>query len=153
MADKLYISETPDDVKNAKGLHLITQNTPNGQATQIMLEELGAKYGTKWTTTVISISTNEQKKEWFLRLNPNGRIPTLVDNTQSPPVPVIETSAQMLYLLKFFDKEDVFGFKDDLERLNCLEWMFFWHVSNEFPFPSPHRLTWSRVVVLLTKDR
>ena len=135
MADKLYISETPDDVKNAKGLHLITQNTPNGQATQIMLEELGAKYGTKWTTSVINISTNVQKSEWFLRLNPNGRIPTLVDNSQSPPVSVIETSAQLLYLLKFHDKEDVFGFKDDLERLNCLEWMFFWHVGLTIPLP------------------
>jgi glutathione S-transferase len=129
MADNLYISETPKDVSSAKGLHLITQNTPNGQATQIMLEELGAKYGTEWTTTVINIMTNEQKKEWFLRLNPNGRIPTLVDNTKTPPVPVIETSAQLLYLLKFFDKDDEFGFKDELERINALEWMFFWHVS------------------------
>lgn len=149
MADKLYISSTPDDIKNAKGLHLITQNTPNGQATQIMLEELGAKYGTQWTTSVINISTNVQKDEWFLRLNPNGRIPTLVDNTQSPPVPVIETSAQLLYLLKFFDKEDAFGFKDEFERLNCLEWMFFWHVSlAELPPPS-HLcvLTLPRVVV------
>lgn len=63
MADKLYISETPDDVKNAKGLHLITQNTPNGQAVQIFLEELNEAYGTNWTTTLINISTNEQKKE------------------------------------------------------------------------------------------
>ena len=64
MADKLYISETPKEISEAKGLHLITQNTPNGQATQILLEELGAKYGTQWTTSVIDISTNEQKKEW-----------------------------------------------------------------------------------------
>lgn len=52
--DSLYISETPDDVKNAKGLTLITQNTPNGQATQIILEELAAKYGTKWDTKLIN---------------------------------------------------------------------------------------------------
>ena len=136
MTDKLYVDATPDDVKNAKGLHLITQNTPNGQATQIMLEELGAAYGTKWTTSVINISTNVQKDEWFLRLNPNGRIPTLVDNTQSPPVPVIETSAQMLYLLKFFDKEDQFGFKDEFERLNALEWMFFWHGTSHLSLTS-----------------
>src|SRR6266511_5348907 len=42
-----------------------------------------------------NISTNEQKKEWFLRLNPNGRIPVLVDNTKSPPFPVMETSAEL----------------------------------------------------------
>jgi len=126
-SNNLYISETPSDVKNAKGLHLITQNTPNGQATQVMLEELAEKHNTEWTTTVINISTNEQKKEWFLRLNPNGRIPTLVDNSQSPPFPVIETSAQILYLIKFFDKDDTFGFKDELERNEALQWMFFWH--------------------------
>lgn len=125
--NNLYIAETPAEVKNAKGLHLITQNTPNGQATQIILEELADKYGTEWTTTLINISTNEQKKEWFLRLNPNGRIPTLVDNSQSPPFPVIETSAQIFYLLKFYDKDDTFGFKDELERNEALQWTFFWH--------------------------
>lgn len=67
--DNLYVSSTPDEVKNAKGLHLITMNTPNGQATQIMLEELKLKYGTDWTTQVINISTNVQKEECmsFLR--------------------------------------------------------------------------------------
>ena len=127
MADYLYIAETPKDVKEAKGLHLITQSTPNGQATQILLEELADTYGTNWTTTLINISTNEQKKEWFLRLNPNGRIPVLVDNNQSPPFPVIETSAQLLYLLKVYDKEDKFGFKDEFERSQALQWLFFWH--------------------------
>ena len=68
----LYTDETPDEVKNAKGLHLITMNTPNGQAVQIFLEELKDVYGLEWTTTVINIMTNEQKKDWFLRLDPNG---------------------------------------------------------------------------------
>lgn len=126
-ANPLYISETPSEVSSATGLHLITQNTPNGQATQILLEELADVYSTTWTTTLINISTNEQKKEWFLRLNPNGRIPVLVDNTQSPPFSVIETSAQLLYLAKFVDKNDIFGFKDDLERNEALQWLFFWH--------------------------
>ncbi|KAI1251997.1 hypothetical protein MGN70_006569 [Eutypa lata] len=127
MADHLYIAETPKDVSSAKGLHLITQNTPNGQATQILLEELADAYGLTWGTTLINISTNEQKKEWFLRLNPNGRIPTLVDNSQSPPFPVIETSAQLLYLLQFYDKENKFGFADPLEQNEVLQWLFFWH--------------------------
>lgn len=126
----LYIADTPLEVSSSKGLVLITQNTPNGQATQIMLEELADAYGSStvdWTTVLINIMTNEQKKEWFLRLNPNGRIPTLVDNTQDPPFPVIETSAQLLYLLKFFDKQDRFGFTDELDRNVALQWMFFWH--------------------------
>ena len=77
-----------------------------------------------------------QKDEWFLRLNPNGRIPTLVDNSQSPPFPVHETSAEMLYLLKFADKEDKFGFKDELERNECLQWLFFWHGEHNLPPPT-----------------
>ena len=55
--------------KNAKGIHLITMNTPNGQAVQVLLEELKDAYGTEWTTTVIDIMTNEQKKEWLVRIN------------------------------------------------------------------------------------
>lgn len=118
-----------------------------------MLEELADVYGTEWTTTLMYVSllaaivlreesllsdpmflgrnimTNEQKKDWFLRLNPNGRIPILLDNTQSPPFPVMETSAELLYLLKFADKNDVFGFKDELERNEALQWLFFWHGS------------------------
>ena len=76
-----------------------------------------------------NIMTNDQKKDWFLRLDPNGRIPILVDHTQSPPFPVMETSAELLYLLKFADKDDVFGFKDELERSQALQWLFFWHGS------------------------
>jgi Glutathione S-transferase, N-terminal domain len=104
-------------------------STPNGQKVQILLEELALAYSTTWTTTTLNIMTNEQKKEWFLRLNPNGRIPVLIDNTQTPPFPVMETSAELLYLLKFADKEDRFGFKDELERNQCLQWLFFWHGS------------------------
>ncbi|QIX01279.1 hypothetical protein AMS68_006796 [Peltaster fructicola] len=147
----LYTSETPDDVKNAKGLHLITQSTPNGQATQIFLEELKDVYGTEWTTTLINISTNVQKSDWFLRLNPNGRIPVLVDNTQSPPFAVHETSAQLFYLLKFADKKDVFGFTDDLERNEALQWTFFFHGSaapyfgqwNHFNKAAPEKLPYA----------
>lgn len=89
--------------------------------------------------------TNKQKEDWFLRLDPNGsrygccvtnrkltivgRIPVLVDHTQSPPFCVMETSAELLYLLKFADKEDVFGFTDELERNEALQWLFFWHGS------------------------
>lgn len=68
--DKLYISETPKEVSEAKGLHLITMSTPNGQAVQIMLEELADAYGTQWTTTLINIMTNEQKNEWSVCLFP-----------------------------------------------------------------------------------
>lgn len=155
-----------------KGLHLITQSTPNGRKVQILLEELKEVYGTEcksWslthpalsqghiltpeimivTVTLIDIDTMEQKKDWFLKLDPNGtlsiietlaknwsvidsssgRIPVVVDNTKTPPFPVMETSAILLYLEKEYDLNDTFGFKDELERNECLQWMFFWHGS------------------------
>lgn len=125
----LYGDDTPASVKNSKGLHLVTQSTPNGQKVQIMLEELALLYGTTWDFTLINIATNEQKKDWFLRLNPNGRIPVIIDNTLSPPFPVMETSAELLYLLKKYDGDDALGFSDELERSECLQWLFFWHGS------------------------
>ncbi|KAI9640377.1 hypothetical protein NHQ30_011122 [Ciborinia camelliae] len=119
----------PADHEMIKGLHLITMSTPNGKKVQILLEELKAAYGTEYTHTLLHVMTNEQKKDWFLKLNPNGRIPILVDNTKTPPFPVMETSAELLYLLKEYDRKDLFGFKDKLERSECLQWLFYWHGS------------------------
>lgn len=81
----------------------------------------------------------------------SGRIPTLVDNSQSPPFPVHETSAQLFYLLKFADKKDVFGFTDDLERNEALQWTFFWHGSgapyvgqvNHFTKAAPEKIPYA----------
>src|SRR6266542_6927605 len=42
---------------------------------------------------------------------------------------LMETSAELLYLLKFADKDDIFGFKDEFENSECLQWLFFWHGS------------------------
>jgi hypothetical protein len=57
-------------------LQLLTENTPNGKKVQILLEELHDVYGTSWATRLIDLETDEQKKSWFLRLNPNGSIHT-----------------------------------------------------------------------------
>lgn len=129
MSHNLYTDETPPSVKNAKGIHLISMSTPNGQKVQIFLEELKDAYGLDFSTTLIHIMTNEQKKDWFLRLDPNGRIPVLVDNTKSPPFTVHETSAELQYLQKSVDKDNKFGFADELEQNQSLQWLFFWHGS------------------------
>jgi hypothetical protein len=42
-------------MKSNQGLHLVTQNTPNGQKVQIFLEELADVYGTQWTTTLMLV--------------------------------------------------------------------------------------------------
>ncbi|ATZ57422.1 hypothetical protein BCIN_15g00060 [Botrytis cinerea B05.10] len=137
MTSQPYDEKTPLDVKSAKGLHLVTENTPNGQKVQILLEELADAYGTEWTTTLLDTSTNEQKKDWFLRLNPNGRIPIIIDNFQSPPFPLMETSAELLYLLRL-DKNHQFGFIDEIEQSELLQWLFFWHGSGA-PYQGNYR--------------
>lgn len=64
---------------------------------------------------------------------PNGRIPALIDNSRKSldgtdaPFSVFETGAILLYLAKFYDTDDAFGFKDPLERNECLQWIFFQH--------------------------
>ncbi|KAJ5664426.1 hypothetical protein N7507_005157 [Penicillium longicatenatum] len=125
----LYTERTPAAVRNAKGLHLITCSTPNGKKVQIFLEELKDVYGTEWTTSLINIDTDEQKKPWFLRLNPNGRIPVLIDNTGQQPFPVIESSAELLYLVETVDKHHHFSFSDGKEKSQMMQWLIFWHAS------------------------
>ncbi|KAJ5553825.1 hypothetical protein N7513_003784 [Penicillium frequentans] len=127
----LYTEKTPEAVRNAKGLHLITCSTPNGKKVQILLEELKDVYGLEWTTSFIDIDTDEQKKPWFLKLNPNGRIPVLIDNTGQQPFPVMESSAELLYLVETVDKDNHFSFSDGKEQSQMMQWLIFWHASGQ----------------------
>lgn len=63
----------------------------------------------------------------------------------------METSAELLYLLKDVDKDNKFGFTDDLERSECLQWTFFWHGSgapyqgqvNHFTRAAPEKIPYA----------
>ena len=57
-------------------IELFTSATPNGWKASITLEELGLPY----TVHHIKMDTLEQKEPWYLKINPNGRIPTIVDH-------------------------------------------------------------------------
>ncbi|KAJ5822831.1 hypothetical protein N7447_005171 [Penicillium robsamsonii] len=127
----LYTETTPAVVKNAKGLHLITCLTPNGKKVQILLEELKDIYGLEWTTSLIDIDTDEQKKPWFLKLNPNGKIPVLIDNTGEQPFPVLESSAELLYLIETTDKDHQLSFSNVKEQSQMMQWLIFWHASGQ----------------------
>ncbi|KAJ5130446.1 uncharacterized protein N7515_006485 [Penicillium bovifimosum] len=76
---------------------LYTWTTGNGFKVSITLEELGLPYKTE----AINISTNRQKEEWFLNINPNGRIPAILDGGQR----VFESGAIMTYLVDKYDTE------------------------------------------------
>jgi GSH-dependent disulfide-bond oxidoreductase len=74
-------------------IDLYTAATPNGWKISIALEELGLAY----TVHQLSLSQQEQKQDWYLKLNPNGRIPTIVDRGNDD-FAVFESGAILVYL-------------------------------------------------------
>ena len=74
-------------------IELYTASTPNGWKASVTLEELDIAYNVH----DINLSTEAQKEPWFLELNPNGRIPVIVDTVNDDFV-VFETGAIMVYL-------------------------------------------------------
>ena len=93
---------------------LYTSATPNGYKVSIMLEELKLKY----KVHKIDLGKQTQKEKWFLKLNPNGRIPVLKDNENNK---VIFESGAILYYLaikynKFFIEE---------KRTEIMQWLMF----------------------------
>ncbi|KAJ8612253.1 hypothetical protein CTAYLR_002897 [Chrysophaeum taylorii] len=94
-----------------------TQSTMNGWKPVIMLEELGVEYEVR----EVSFDKREQKSEWYLKLNPNGRIPTIVDRGNEDFV-VFESGAILWYLAEKYGK---FLSTDANERSATLQWLFF----------------------------
>lgn len=74
-------------------IELYTSATPNGHKISIALEEMGVPY----TARAIELSSLEQREPWFLELNPNGRIPVIVDHDNDDFV-VFESGAILNYL-------------------------------------------------------
>jgi len=93
---------------------LYTAATPNGWKISIALEEMGLPY----TVRVIDFAHKEQKEEWYLKLNPNGRIPTLVDDDFA----VFESGAILIYLA---EKTGKFLPKDVRGRSLVIQWLMF----------------------------
>jgi len=74
-------------------IDLYTAATPNGHKASVTLEELGLPYAVH----PIDLSAGEQKQDWYLKINPNGRIPAIVDRSEDGFV-VFESGAIMVYL-------------------------------------------------------
>ncbi|KAJ7937116.1 glutathione S-transferase [Mycena leptocephala] len=109
---------------------LYTAGTPNGHKVSVYLEELKALYpNVDYDFEKIDISTNVQKEPWFIALNPNGRIPVLVDRSRDNFV-VFETAAILLYLADHYDKDKRFFFDSQTspnDYSEMLQWIFFAH--------------------------
>jgi GSH-dependent disulfide-bond oxidoreductase len=98
-------------------IDLYTASTPNGWKASITLEELGLPY----TTQAIDLMKQEQKASWFLKINPNARIPAIVDRAAGD-FAVFESGAIMLYLSEMTGKlmpHDAKG------RSQVIQWLMF----------------------------
>ena len=99
-------------------IELITWTTPNGEKPAIMLEECELRYELR----MLDISTGQQKESEFLAINPNGRIPAIVDRDGERATRVFESGAILIYLA---EKSGRLLARSGAERAEALAWMFF----------------------------
>ena len=105
-------------------LQLYSLGTPNGVKVTIMLEELLAAghTGAEYDAWLIDIGEGEQFGSGFVEINPNSKIPALLDRSENPPVRVFESGAMLVYLAEKFD---AFLPTERAKRAECLSWLFW----------------------------
>src|SRR5690606_206286 len=105
-------------------LQLYSLATPNGAKVTIMLEELLALgfEGAEYDAHLIRINEGDQFSSGFVAVNPNSKIPAMVDRSVDPPVRIFESGSILLYLAEKFG---AFLPKDLHGRTECLNWLFW----------------------------
>jgi glutathione S-transferase len=98
-------------------IELLTADTPNGFKVSIALEEMGLPYSYRH----IKLADGEHKQDWYLALNPNGRIPTIIDHDLNDFV-VFESGAILIYLA---EKTGKLLPKDVPGRSQVMQWLMF----------------------------
>jgi glutathione S-transferase len=98
-------------------IDLYTAATPNGHKASVALEELGLPY----TVHPINLAGNEQKQPWFLAINPNGRIPAIIDR-EADDFAVFESGAILIYLA---EKTGRLMPSDAKGRSRVIQWLMF----------------------------
>ncbi len=98
-------------------IELYTAATPNGWKVSILLEELGLPY----TVRALSLQDGQQHEPWYVKLNPNGRIPTIVDK-DAGDFTIFESGAILIYLA---DKAGRLLPKDPKRRSEVIQWVMF----------------------------
>jgi GST-like protein len=104
-------------------LQLYSLATPNGVKVTVLLEEL-LELGrdAEYDAFLINIGEGEQFGSGFVAINPNSKIPALLDRSTSPPTRVFESGAMLIYLAEKFD---ALYPKDPSARAECLSWLMW----------------------------
>jgi GST-like protein len=105
-------------------LQLYSLATPNGVKVTVLLEELLAlgKSGAEYDAYLINIGEGDQFGSGFVEVNPNSKIPALLDRSTSPATRVFESGAILVYLAEKFD---AFLPTEPSARAECMSWLFW----------------------------
>ncbi|WP_413479393.1 glutathione-dependent disulfide-bond oxidoreductase [Vibrio hibernica] len=106
-------------------IQLHSMGTPNGQKVTIMLEELLAKgvTGAEYDAYLIKIGDSDQFSSGFVEVNPNSKIPALVDRSGDDPINVFESGSILLYLAEKFGYFLPTAIEDRVKVMNWLFWL------------------------------
>jgi len=106
-------------------LQLYSLGTPNGVKVTVMLEELleAGHKGAEYDAWLINIGEGNQFGSDFVAINPNSKIPALLDRSTNPPTRVFESGAILLYLSEKFG--GAFMPKDMSARAECWSWLMW----------------------------
>ncbi len=112
-------------------LQLYSLGTPNGVKITVMLEELLAlgKTGAAYDLHTIDIGEGEQFGSDFVKLNPNSKIPVLLDQSKTPAQSIFESCVILFYLA---EKYDALLPEDAKDRTECMSWLFWQESSASF---------------------
>jgi GSH-dependent disulfide-bond oxidoreductase len=105
-------------------IQLYSLGTPNGVKVTVLLEELLAlgHAGAEYDAWLINIGAGDQFGSGFVAINPNSKIPAMVDHSTSPPTRIFESGAMMIYLAEKFG---AFLPSDHHARTEALSWLFW----------------------------
>ena len=107
-------------------IQLYSLGTPNGIKVTWLLEELNDLLGVEYDAYKIDILELEQFGSDFVSMNPNSKIPVMIDTSFDPPIRVFESGNILLYLA---EKYDAFLPKDIRKRTETLNWLF-WNMGS-----------------------
>jgi GSH-dependent disulfide-bond oxidoreductase len=110
-------------------LQLYSLGTPNGIKVTILLEELNEAKGVEYDAWKISIFQLEQFGSGFVDVNPNSKIPALMDHEFKPPLRVFESGNIMKHIA---EKHDMFIPSDFRAKTECFNWLFWQMASAPF---------------------